>query len=224
MASSDSYVVSLGGSVMMPGGPDIKFIKKFCEIILSHGGKFVIFTGGGSLTRELQELATKSGNASQDDMDLIGIQPTRINALLLRSFIGKDAHEEIIDNPTRKFRTEKKVALGCGWKPGASTDSCAVNFAVANGIKNVVNISNTHYVYDKDPKAFKDARPIEKMGWDQMQVLVGDEWKPGLHKPFDPIATRLASKKKLKVMFLGPDLRNFRNYLEGKPYKGTTVT
>ncbi len=226
MASSDKFVISLGGSLINPGKIDDKLISLFSLIVRKHarlGKKFIIFTGGGWLTREFQRIALTCSNLSNEILDHIGIQPTRINAALLQDTLKDLAEPEIITDPSKKLRLKKHVAVGGGWKPGASTDHCAVTFAVTHSIGLVINLSNTRYVYDSDPSVNKNAKPLKELSWEKMQELMGNNWTPGMNKPFDPIATKLAAKNKLTVVFLGPDLKNLDRYLCGKTFEGTVV-
>ena len=53
--------------------------------------------------------------------------------------------------------------------------------------------------------------------------MVGDKWDPGLHAPFDPVASKHAQKEKMKVVIMGKNLKNLDNFLNGKRFKGTVV-
>ena len=88
----------------------------------------------------------------------------------------------------------------------------------------VINFSNTDYIYDKDPNKYKDAKKLEKLDWKSMQKLVGTKWKAGANHPFDPIATKVAKKLKLKLVFMnGRNIKNMDNFLKGKKFKGSLV-
>ncbi len=206
---------------MNPGTPDLAFINGFAKAIAAHRRGFIIFTGGGGLARTFQALARDAGGASESLQDELGIAATRINAMILKTQLAADG--EILGDPNVKVPASRKVQVGAGWKPGYSTDHSAVCAALANGINTVVNISNTTHVYDNDPKSHPDAKPLKQVSWAQMKSLMPSAWKPGLNAPFDPEATKLAADNNLTVIFLGPDLKNFKLYLAGKPFKGTTV-
>jgi len=91
-------------------------------------------------------------------------------------------------------------------------------------INTVINLSNIDQVYDKDPNKHKDARPIDKMGWDELTGLVGKAWRPGMNSPFDPIAAQLGKKIGLKVVIAnGHDFANLAKILDGKDFTGTVI-
>ena len=60
--------------------------------------------------------------------------------------------------------------------------------------KRVINLTNVDYVYNKNPKKFKDAKPIKDLTWKQFKKIIGGKWSPGANVPFDPIASKLAEK------------------------------
>ena len=217
----DTIVLSLGGSVLVQDVIQADFLKKFKSFVLGRTERFIIVVGGGKVCRMYQD-AGRALDASQNDIDWIGIAVTRANAELLRAVFGDVAHNEVIINPTRLMKTDKKVIIAAGWKPGCSTDHDAVLLAQTYGASTVVNITNVDYLYDKDPKE-AGARKIEKATWKELQKIVGTTWKPGMHAPFDPVATALGGKLGLRLLLLGNDLKNFGNALDGKKFKGTVV-
>lgn len=222
MARSDRLVISIGGSVIHSNKPDFNFMEKFAELVRKDNRKFIVFTGGGTLSREFQRIASENMEADSALLDELGIVATKVNALLLKSVLGDIAYPDLITEPSQKVNA--KIAVGMGWKPGFSTDHCAVKSAIANNVNTVINISNISHVHDKDPRMHKDAKPMEKVSWRQMRKIVGDKWIPGMNTPFDPEATKLASENRIKVVFLGPNISNIKAYLAGKKFEGTIIS
>jgi uridylate kinase len=129
-----------------------------------------------------------------------------------------------VKDPTEKIDFKKKILLAAGWKPGCSTDYDAVLLAENFGIKKLVNLTNIDYVYDKDPRKFKDAKKIEKISWKDFIKIVGDKWDPGLNAPFDPIASKESEKIGLEVAIInGKNLNNFEKYLNDEQFIGTII-
>src|SRR5690606_24495401 len=122
--------------------------------------------------------------------DWLGIHSTRLNAHLLRTLFIEEAQARIVKNPTHRIKARDAIVIGAGWKPGWSTDYCAVMAAKTLGAKKLVNLSNIDYVCDQDPREFPDAKRIERIDWDAFRKLIPDEWDPGLSAPFDPVAAR----------------------------------
>lgn len=227
-------IISVGGSIIIPKtGFDVVFLKKFRQLILSRvkkGEKFVLVVGGGATCRQYQTALKKVTKASAIDLDWLGIYTTWYNAEFVRLMFGKYAYPEVIKNPTdrkilKQVRDDKPIIITGGWKPGCSTDKDAILLAKNFNAKEVINLSNIDYVYDKDPKKFKNAKKIEKTSWqDFRKNIVGYKWIPGKNVPFDPLASALAEKLKLKVCILkGTDLKEVKKVLEGRKFRGTII-
>jgi uridylate kinase len=225
--SSKTFVISLGGSLIAPpGGIDVEFLRGFRKLILEMIGKgfrFLIITGGGMTAREYMRAAGKIAKIKTIDADWIGIEATQINAALLKAIFAPAAHPEVIIDP-RAPKINGKLIIGAGYQPGNSSDYVAVMLARRYGFEKIANLSNVDYVYDKDPRKFKDAEKKEKISWPDFQKIVGRKWTPGLNAPFDPIAAKLAGRLKLEVAILnGRNLSNLRDYLSGRKFKGTVI-
>ncbi|PIR94948.1 UMP kinase [Candidatus Falkowbacteria bacterium CG10_big_fil_rev_8_21_14_0_10_37_6] len=223
------YIISLGGSLIVPNeNIDWQYLKKFRRLILAQvkqGHKFFIITGGGWTCRHYQNAAGKVIKITDEDLDWLGVHSTRLNAHLLRTIFFDIAHPEIITNPTKKITAEEPVVIAAGWKPGWSTDYDAVLLAKNYGANTIINLSNINYAYDKDPKKYHDAKIIKEIKWSDFRHVVGYKWKPGLSAPFDPIASALAEKLKLKVIIAnGANLKNFENFINKGKIKGTVVS
>ena len=222
-----TYIISLGGSLIVPNEVDYKFIRKFRELILKKvkaGNKFIIVCGGGRLNSKYNEAGKKVRKLNNDELDWIGIYATRYNAQFVKILFGDLACKEININPHKKILTKKPILIGAAYKPGWSTDYDAVYLAKTYGVKSVANLSNIDYAYDKDPKKYKNAVPIKNISWKDFRKIVGNKWEPRMNKPFDPIASREAEKLGLEVVILnGKKLKNFENYLDGGKFVGTVI-
>ena len=227
MTKKETYVLSLGGSLIVPDKIDHKFVKKFRELIIKkvkNGDKFIIVCGGGGLNRKYNEAAKKVRKLSNDELDWVGIYATRYNAQFIKILFGDLAHNEININPHERTGTKKPIIIGAAYIPGWSTDYDAVYLAKTYGIKKVVNLSNIDHAYDKDPRKYKSAIPIKNIDWKSFRKIVGNKWEPRMSKPFDPIASREAEKLGLEVVILnGRKLKNLENYLNGRKFIGTTI-
>ena len=224
----ETIVISLGGSVMVPGEIDIGFVKEFKELILSqvsHGKKFIIITGGGYICRKYQNALQGTASPSNDELDWLGIHSTRLNAQFVRLLFGDKAESEIITDPNLPVKFEKPIVVGGGWRPGFSTDHDVVMLAKQVGAKRAINLTNATYVYEADPRINPNAKKIEKISWEDYLKIIPQEWTPGMNTPFDPIASRLAMEAKLPVIIMnGRPILNFANCLNNEPFLGTVIS
>lgn len=222
-------VVSVGGSLLVPDEIDTNFLKQFRELVLEktrEGLSFYIVSGGGKLARKYQQAAEEVlGSLEDEDADWLGIHGTRMNGHLLRTLFKEQAHHRFVKNPNFRRIPKDPIVIGAGWRPGNSSDYCAVLAARSLGAKKLVNLSNIDYVYTEDPKKNPLAEKIEKTSWKEFRTLIPAEWDPGLSSPFDPVAAKEAETLGLEVAIInGAHLEEFKNYLEGKPFTGTVIS
>ena len=225
----ETIIISLGGSLIIPENLDLNFLRDFKSLILSHvakGKKFVIITGGGKICRKYQEAAQELGSPSTDELDWIGIASLKLNAELLRVMFGEYAHPSVVNNLlSENFSFEKPIVIGAAHAPGRSTDYDAVEGAEKLGAKKIINLSNTDYVYDSDPKINPDAKKIEAMSWAEYRAIIPAKWTSGLNSPFDPIASEMAQKEGMTVMMMnGKPIDNLAKCLNEEKFKGTIIS
>ncbi|MBW2981493.1 UMP kinase [Candidatus Woesearchaeota archaeon] len=218
-------VISLGGSVVVPDNIDIKFLKNFKILIQRYSNKykFILVIGGGKTARRYID-AVKSilKKANNKKLDWIGIRATWLNAEFVKIIFENQSYDIVVDNPNKKVKFDKILVAG-GWKPGWSTDYDAVLLAKNYNAKTIINMTNIEYLYNKDPRKNKDAKKIKKIDWTGFRKIVGNKWIPGMNVLFDPIAAKEAQKLKLKLILIGNNLNNFKEFLDGKKFKGSVV-
>ncbi len=227
----DKIIMSIGGSLVVPnGGIDTTFLSKLNEFIRkklteNKQRQFFLVVGGGATARHYRDAGKKViGHLAEEDLDWLGIHATRLNAHLIRTIFRDIAHPKIIEHYEEKMEAAEPVVVASGWKPGWSTDYDAVMLCEMYEAKTVINLSNITQVYDKDPKQFPDAKPIDKISWDEFRKLVGDKWSPGMNAPFDPVASKKAQELGVKVVVLsGSNFENLENYFAGKEFVGTVI-
>jgi len=223
--AKETIIVSLGGSVMVPDKINMEFVKKFRDLVLNYLSqkKFVICVGGGKIAREYSR-ALSEFEADNNEKDWAGINVTWLNAQVIKSSFGKEAYPQVIKEPNKKIKTNKDIIIAGGWKPGWSTDYDAVLLAKNFKSKTIINLTNIDCVCDKNPMEFPDAKAFKDISWQDFRKIVGGKWTPGLSMPFDPEASKLAEKLKFKVILMnGNKLENFDNFLNNKPFTGTTI-
>jgi uridylate kinase len=221
-------IISLGGSLIVPkDGIATQFIKDFRRLILTQikkGRRFILICGGGTTARQYQNAAAEIVKLTRDDLDWLGIHVTRLNGHLMRTVFRDIAHPRIITDPHEPIPNAKLI-IAAGWRPGCSTDYDAVLLAQQCDAKTLINLSNITYVYDKDPRTNKDAKPITTMNWKNFRKQFGGTWHPGLNSPFDPVAAKAASEQDMQVIIAdGANLKNLEAVIAGEKYVGTTIS
>lgn len=228
----EKIVISVGGSLIVPnGGIDTDFLSKLNNFVReqlaqNQNRQFFLVIGGGSVARHYRDAGRDviGHELTRDDLDWLGIHATKLNAHLIRTIFRDIAHPYIIKHYEIIRKVSEPVVVAAGWKPGWSTDYDAVLLCEDYNVKTIVNLSNIDRAYDKDPKKFPDAKPIDKISWEDFRKIVGDEWIPGINAPFDPVAAQKAQELDVKVVVLsGEDFENLEKYFRGEEFVGTVI-
>ncbi|MBI3335741.1 MAG: UMP kinase [Candidatus Portnoybacteria bacterium] len=223
------YVLDLGGSIVNPGVLNADFLIKFRDFVfdwVKKGKRFAVIAGGGFLARQYQQFLREHFEVTDEDLDTIGIRPTKLNAELLRIILKKFAYPRVIENPLERLRTRQgfTVFVFSGWKPGWSTDYVSVLVAKRFSVKEVISLTNVRGVYPRENGLLKKEVIIPRLSWNEYEAMIDANWIPGAKVPFDPVATKEAKKSKLKAVILqGEDVENLKYYLEGREFVGTVI-
>jgi len=218
--------MSLGGSIIIPDGVNVSFLKEFRKIIQRHikRYKFVIVTGGGGLARKYISALQDRDHKVQSSA---GIGATQANAKFVSCFFGQNPLTPIplkMQEVERLVKKQDLVICGAlGFKPGQTTDSTAAEIA-AELKAEFINLTNVSGLYDKDPSKNKDAKFIPKVSWKGFHNLATKSaFKPGQHFVLDQNSSRIIMKGKVKTYILGKNLKNINEFLSGKKFKGTVI-
>jgi len=228
----DRIILSVGGSLIVPnGGIDTSFLIKLnsfvrAQLAKNHNRQFFLVVGGGQTARHYIDAGRNvvGHELSREDLDWLGIHSSRLNAHLVRTIFRDIAHPYIIKHYEIIRKVTEPVVVAAAWKPGWSTDYDAVLLCEDYDVERVVNLSNIDQVYDKDPRKFTDAKPLENLSWQEFRMMIGNEWVPGMNAPFDPIAAKKAEDLGVTVVVMnGDNFKNLEDYFEGKKFVGTVI-
>ena len=131
-------VLSVGGSIVVPGEPDTEFLTAFIAMVKDwlkeeSTRKLILVVGGGAPARVYQnaykKITENDSNTSSDQADWIGIMATRLNAQLLKASFGSLCPQDVVYDPTAIEEFSGRILVAAGWKPGFSTDNDAVLLA-----------------------------------------------------------------------------------------------
>lgn len=217
-------VLKIGGSIFEPSNFNL-LASKITEWSKEH--QLCVVIGGGKLSRDYGSMG-RNFTQNEDRLDLIGISAARLNASLLIAALGEKACIEIPRSEEEFLRLVKtypgEIIVAGGFRPGQRTDAVAVEIANAWKADIVIKATDVDYAYDKDPNEFEDAKPIEKMTFEELTKLADQEHKANKPTIMDKIAAELLTQNKIKVAVVnGKDLGNVENVLSGKDFKGTKI-
>jgi uridylate kinase len=228
-ARMDTVVVSLGGSVLIPGDDDAEYLSNLSKLIkdLAIDNRLLLVCGGGKVARYY--ITTGRGvGANEAELDELGIMTTRINAKLVSLSLGDMAIDTVpttIDQAAQMSGRGKIVVMG-GTVPGHTTDAVSAMLAEAVGAKRIVNGTSVDAAYTADPNKVKDAKRLHRMTHSELNLLVGR----GMHCAgpsyvFDPLGASIASRANIPIYIInGRNLDEMKAAILGKDIKGTLVS
>ena len=226
--NKEKVVVSIGGSVLIPGKDDSEYIKNLTEVIkeVSKTVQTVIVCGGGRIARYYTDTGRELGGTNYQ-LDLLGIGATRLNAQLLAISIGELSSADIpirAEDASKRSTPDNIVIMG-GTVPGHTTDAVAAMVAREMQADRIVNATSVEAVYSEDPKKNPDAKRFSKLTISELEGLVYKEHSAGRSCVFDPLGIKIAKEEKIDILMVdGRNLDELKNAMLGKKIGGTYVS
>jgi len=229
-----SIVLKIGGSVIYDNSLNVNqfLLDKLKEWYFRKKDDYqniVIVVGGGSLSRDLQEKISRH-IGGEEYLHSIGMSVTQTNANLLRAYIGDpdiivpqrlgEAYELLVDSA-------KSIIVCGGLKVGWSTDMDAAVFADILNESRITKISDTDYIYDKDPEQVEGAVAIKDMTWDEyfklFDIQEDSTHAPNKNIPIDVECARFCKSKGISFWISGGERITKANVFEDIMTEGTLV-
>lgn len=228
LTSQDIVVISVGGSILIPDQNDSVYIGKLAKMLKSASEtvRICVVVGGGKIARYYTVTGRELGG-SEDQLDMLGIGCTRLNAGLLALALGETSSTDIpldVKTAAEMFRKGKIVVMG-GTEPGHTTDAVATMLARELGAKLVINATSVDAVYSDDPRKNPNAEKYDSLTIDRLEELVYSDHGAGKSSVFDPLGVKIAKEKGIDIAMVdGRNLTELENAILGKPFSGTYIT
>ncbi len=225
----EKVVVSLGGSVLVPGDDDARHLRDLAAMLRDVSSRVTLFvvTGGGRIARYYIETGRALG-IGERTLDEFGIAVTRLNARLLAAALGGRANREPATTyaEAAKLSRRHSIVLMAGTRPGHTTDRVSASLARFVRAARIVNATSVDGVYTSDPKTDPSARLIERMRFEDLVRVAGSgHAAAGPSIVFDPVAARVLARDRTPLGVVhGRDLRALRAAILREPFHGTLVT
>lgn len=222
---AETVVLSVGGSLLNQGKPDAEYAARLKDALSSFPGKMGLVVGGGKPARDVAN-AVRAKGGSEYEADEAAIKITHKNARFLAKEFGKDAgFAKTFDDAAEVLETKKFVCMG-GTIPGITTDADSALLAEKVKAVRLVNLSNVHGVFDKNPKDNPAAKKFDAMTHMQLTELAAkyDLRVAGMHFVFDLLACKLAARSAIELHFVdGRKIEEVKLAIYGKRHEGTVV-
>lgn len=221
------WVISLGGSRIVPDDVDDRFLLRFKKLLDSHGDKrFVVVCGGGSTARRYIEALRKMGRGTKAQ-SMEGIVVTRLHADFMSRIFGRQANEDL----PMSMRKVKNLLRGnrvvfCGalrYRKKNTSDGTTAK--LAGYLKcPFINLTNVKGLYDSNPKKNEKAKFISRISWKDFWSLAKRiEFKAGQHFVLDQSAAKVIREKKIVTYIVG-SLKALDEVLKGRGFVGTKIS
>ncbi|MBN1323727.1 MAG: UMP kinase [Methanotrichaceae archaeon] len=218
-------VYSLGGSIL--AGQDPESLRGYGKVLLEIAKEHQVYVvvGGGRIAREYIEKARALG-ASEAFCDSIGIEATRLNALLLVAALEGKAPLEIPCSYQKALlaaRLHRLVVMG-GLYPGQTTDAVSAMLAEYASADRLIIATSVDGVYTSDPETDPSAKRIERMTPAELVLITNrTELKAGSRSPVDPLAAKIIERSVIPTaIVLGKEIANLKKAISSS-HTGTEI-
>ncbi len=217
-------VLKIGGSILYKDNFDlnVKLIQAYIDTIqelLTKGHEVAVIVGGGKLARVFIQASEKLGQ-SKGYQDLMGIEASRMNAMLLIAGLKDKAFRLVprsFDEVSYALSSGKVLVTG-GLQPGQSTNAVAALIAEFFEADILINLSNVEKVYSQDPKIYPEAEAYDRITIKKLlEILQSNEEKPGKYDLFDRVGCEIIKRSRIKLTFTdGSKPKNIKKILNGE--------
>ncbi len=221
----DIVVLSVGGSLLNQGVPNREYAEGLKKSLGAWKGKIGLVVGGGKPARDMAN-AVRAKGGSEFEADEAAIKITHENAKFLCKEIGKEAGFAMDFDDASKVLLKKRFVCMGGTIPGITTDADSALLAEKVRAVRLVNLSNVHGVFDKNPKDNPNAKKFDVMTHAQLTELAAkyDLRVAGMHFVFDLLACKLAARSRIELHFVdGRKLGEVEAAVMGRAHGGTIV-
>ncbi|MCQ2056283.1 MAG: UMP kinase [archaeon] len=223
----DKVVVSIGGSVLIPGKEDSIYIKALANMLkeVSNEVYLIVVCGGGQVARYYSDVGKNLGGSIKQ-IDELCIEVTKINAGLLSIALGENGLRSIHTNIENciNMTSVGKVSIMGGTESGHTTDAVAAMIAKKYKANRIINASNVNAIYSDDPKKNPNAKRYSEMTIDELSMIIYNEHAPCKSSIFDPLGVKIIRDSKIDLTVVnGRNLKELKNAILGKEIEGTHV-
>ncbi len=211
-------VVKLSGTVFDGTEAEQKLgeLASIFDEFVNKGNRLAIVVGGGKRSRELIELGRKLG-ASEDVLDEIGIDLTRINAKVLIAGMKMSYPKVITDLREAEVAWNLgKIPVAGGLSPGHSTNAVAALLAEHLKADLFINSTKAGGVFDKDPRIDPSAKLLEKVNVDDLKRMIKGSFEAGTYELLDEVSIGIIERSKIKTIVTGTGLAEVKKALYGE--------
>lgn len=220
-------VIKLSGSIFSQD-TDYAKIKKYAEMLsdISNRVQPIVIAGGGKVARHYINLARNLGS-DEANLDIIGIDVSRLNAKLLITALGDQAYSQVPKNLEEVAIAvdSSKIVIAGGLHPGQSTNATSALIAETSRASSFVNATDVDGIYDSDPNTNTKARLFKEITVNEcMEILRVESAMAGTYDLMDIIALKVIERSKIPTRVVRSDTSDIRDAVDGKDIGTKIIT
>jgi uridylate kinase len=220
-------VIKLSGSIFNQD-TNHDSIKDYAQMLIdiSNNVQPIVIAGGGKIARHYIDLARSLGS-DEANLDIIGIEVSRLNAKLLIAALGDQAYSQVPKNleEVAIAVASGKIVIAGGLHPGQSTNATSALIAETSKASGFVNSTDVDGIYDSDPNANPNARLFKEITVNEcMEILRAERTMAGTYDLMDIIALKVIERSKIPTRVIRSDVGNIRDAIDGKDIGTKIIT
>jgi uridylate kinase len=220
-------VIKLSGSVFNFKTTS-KSLKEYAQVLLEIQSKVqpVIVSGGGVIARHYVSLARLLGS-DESSLDEMGIEISRLNAMLLSASLGDSVYPVIPSNleEISVACQSGKIIVSGGLHPGQSTNATAALICEKIKADRFLNATDVDGIYDSDPKKNTKAKMFKEITIKKcLDLLNNESTQAGNYELMDIVAMKVIERSKIPTYVIKSDPKVIRNLIMKNRQTGTKIT
>ena len=220
-------VIKLSGSVFNFKTTS-KSLKEYAQILLDIQTKVqpVVVSGGGIIARHYVNLARSLGS-DESSLDEMGIEISRLNAMLLSAALGDSVYPVIPSNLEEISIAcqSGKIVVSGGLHPGQSTNATAALICEKIKADRFLNATDVDGIYDSDPKKNAKAKMFKEITIKKcLDLLNNESTQAGNYELMDIVAMKVIERSKIPTYVIKSDPKVIRNLIMKNRQTGTKIT
>lgn len=220
-------VIKLSGSVFNFKTTS-KSLKEYAQVLLDIQTKVqpVVVSGGGIIARHYVNLARSLGS-DESSLDEMGIEISRLNAMLLSAALGDSVYPVIPSNLEEISIAcqSGKIIVSGGLHPGQSTNATAALICEKIKADRFLNATDVDGIYDSDPQKNAKAKMFKEITIKKcLDLLNNESTQAGNYELMDIVAMKVIERSKIPTYVIKSDPNVIRNLIMKNRQTGTKIT
>jgi uridylate kinase len=220
-------VIKLSGSIFNQD-TNHDSIKNYAQMLIdiSNNVQPIVIAGGGKIARHYIDLARSLGS-DEANLDIIGIEVSRLNAKLLIAALDDQAYSQVPKNleEVAIAVASGKIVIAGGLHPGQSTNATSALIAETSKASGFLNSTDVDGIYDSDPNVNPNAKLFKEITVNEcIEILRAERTMAGTYDLMDIIALKVIERSKIPTRVIRSDVGNIRDAIDGKDIGTKIIT